>query len=92
MKTYSAETSLEKLSVLPGWKFNNNALEKDFVFKNFREAITQMIRIAFICESMDHHPEWTNVYNKLFIRLSTHDAGGVTDKDFLLASEIEKLH
>ncbi len=92
MKTYSAENSLEKLSVLPGWKFNNNALEKDFVFKNFREAMSQMIRIAFICESMDHHPEWTNVYNKLNVRLSTHDAGGVTDKDFLLASEIEKLH
>ncbi len=92
MKTYSAENSSEKLSGLPGWKFNNNALEKDFVFKNFREAISQMIRIAFICESMNHHPEWTNVYNKLNVRLSTHDAGGVTDKDFSLASEIEKLH
>jgi 4a-hydroxytetrahydrobiopterin dehydratase len=92
MKTYSAENSSEKLSALPGWKFNNNALEKDFVFKNFREAISQMIRIAFICESMNHHPEWTNVYNKLNVRLSTHDAGGVTDKDFSLASEIEKLH
>jgi 4a-hydroxytetrahydrobiopterin dehydratase len=92
MKTYSAENSSEKLSGLPGWKFKNNALEKDFVFKNFREAISQMIRIAFICETMDHHPEWTNVYNKLNIKLSTHDAGGVTDKDFSLAVEIEKLH
>lgn len=91
MKTYSSENSSEKLTSLPGWKFKDNALEKDFVYTNFREAMSQMLQIAFICESKDHHPEWTNVYNKLKIRLSTHDAGGVTDKDFSLAAEIEKL-
>ena len=50
-----------------------------------------MVRVSFICESKNHHPEWTNVYNKLVIKLSTHDAGGVTDKDFDLAGEIENI-
>jgi len=91
MNTYNSDTAKEKLANLTDWKFTNNAIEKQFVFKNFQEAIGFMIRVSFICESMNHHPDWTNVYNKLLIKLNTHDAGGVTDKDFKLADEIEKI-
>src|SRR4051794_20762496 len=89
--TYNSDSAKDKLKSLSDWKFENNAIEKQFVFKNFPEAISFMVRAGFICEKKNHHPDWTNVYNKLTIRLSTHDAGGVTDKDFDLASEIEKL-
>ncbi len=91
MITYNQESSKQKLSSLKDWKFINNTLEKQFLFKNFQEAISFMVRASFICESKNHHPEWTNVYNKLLIKLSTHDSGGVTDKDFELAGEIEKI-
>ena len=82
------EKELEKLE---GWEFNENALETTFEFQNFKEAFTLMTRIAFECEAQNHHPDWTNVYNRLHIRLSTHDAGGVTQKDFELAALIEQL-
>lgn len=91
MKTYTAEASKEKLSQLISWEYKENAIEKKFVFKNFPEAMSFMVRVAFLCENKNHHPEWTNVYNKLTIRFSTHDAGGVTDKDFAIAGEIDKL-
>jgi len=68
------------------------ALVKEFTFKNFVEAWAFMSRVALIAEKMDHHPDWTNVYNQVTIRLSTHDAGNrVTDKDRKLALEIDKL-
>lgn len=80
-----------RLRDLEGWVFHENALETTFEFQNFREAFTLMTRIAFECEAQGHHPDWTNVYNRLHIRLSTHDAGGVTEKDFQLAKTIEAL-
>ncbi len=74
------------------WTEENNQLCRNFEFKNFREAFAFMVRVAFIAEKMDHHPEWSNVYNKVSIRLSTHDAGNVvTDKDRKLAGAIDKL-
>jgi 4a-hydroxytetrahydrobiopterin dehydratase len=91
MTNYDSSSSKEKLATLKGWKFENNAIEKKFVFKDFREAISFMVHVSFICESKNHHPEWTNVYNKLTIRFNTHDAGGVTDKDFMLAGEIDNI-
>ncbi len=81
----------KRLKSLDGWEFNENALETTFEFQNFKEAFTLMTRIAFECEALNHHPDWTNVYNRLHIRLSTHDAGGVTEKDFELAGLIEAL-
>ena len=90
-KTYDAASSAEKLNSLRGWIFENKAIEKKFQFKDFPEALAFMVRVGFICEKKNHHPEWTNVYNKLSIRLSTHDAGGVTDKDFDLAGEIDAI-
>ena len=80
------------LEGLYGWKFQRNALTKTFTFGNFREALSFMVRAGFEAEKMDHHPEWTNVYNRIVIRLNTHDAGGkVTAKDVELAQKIQSL-
>jgi len=80
------------LGGLPGWEFEREALAKSFKFANFRDALSFMVRVGFEAEAMDHHPEWTNVYNRVAIRLNTHDAGGkVTAKDVELAGRIEKI-
>jgi len=74
------------------WKEENNTLYKKFEFKDFSESFAFMTRVALVAEKMDHHPLWTNVYNKVEIWLSTHDAGDiVTDKDRKLAAIIDKL-
>lgn len=74
------------------WTEENNQLKKTFQFKNFVEAFSFMTRVAFAAEKMNHHPMWTNVYNRVEICLSTHDAGDiVTDKDRTLATAIDKL-
>ena len=74
------------------WKDENNSLHKKFEFKNFSEAFSFMTRVALAAEKMDHHPKWTNEYNKVDIWLSSHDAGDiVTDKDHKLSKIIDKL-
>lgn len=74
------------------WKEENNQLKKIFLFKDFSEAFAFMTRVAFIAEKMNHHPEWKNIYNRVEISLSTHDAGNtVTVKDKKLAEAIDKL-
>jgi len=74
------------------WKEENNSLYKKFEFKNFSEAFGFMTRVALAAEKMDHHPLWTNVYNKVEIWLNTHDAGDiVTDKDRKLSKVIDKI-
>ena len=73
------------------WDYCDNALNTDFEFDNFKDCMSAMNRIAFECEVLNHHPEWKNVYNKLEIRLTTHDAGGVTELDFKLANSINKI-
>ncbi len=74
------------------WKETNNQLVRSFEFKNFVQAFSFMTRVAIVAEKMNHHPWWSNVYNTVEIRLSTHDAGDVvTDKDRKLAEEIDKL-
>ena len=74
------------------WTNDNNVLYKKFEFKNFSEAFAFMTRVAIESEKMDHHPKWTNVYNKVEIWLSTHDAGNIiTDKDKKLAAKIDGL-
>jgi len=75
------------------WEEKNNRLQKSFDFKDFVHAFAFMTRVAFIVEKMNHHPEWTNVWNKVSIALSTHDAGDiVTDKDRKLAEAIDKVY
>lgn len=74
------------------WKEQNNQLIRHFEFNNFVDAFSFMTRVALVAEKQNHHPEWLNVYNKVEIRLSTHDAGGVvTDKDRRLAAAIDDL-
>jgi len=81
----------QALGQLSGWTLQGERIVKDFKFKDFREAFSAMCRIAFECEAQNHHPDWGNVYNSLTISLYTHDAGGVTSKDFKLAKSIEKV-
>lgn len=72
------------------WKEENNQLVRSFEFKDFITAFGFMSRVALLAEKMNHHPEWTNVYNKVEIRLSSHDAGDVvTEKDRELAAKID---
>ncbi len=91
MKKLSEQEISEKLESLEGWSYRDNSLQTSFEFENFKEAFTLMTRIAFEAEAQNHHPDWTNVYNQLEISLSTHDAGGVTEKDFKLAKAIEGI-
>ena len=80
------------LAGLPGWTLKRDALAKTFKFESFREAMGFMVRAGFEAEAMNHHPDWTNVYNRVVIRLNTHDAGGkVTAKDVELAQRIQKI-
>ncbi|MEO9571214.1 MAG: 4a-hydroxytetrahydrobiopterin dehydratase [Polaribacter sp.] len=80
-----------KLESLHDWDFYDNALHTDFEFDNFKDCMSAMNRIAFECEALNHHPEWTNVYNILEIKLTTHDAEGVTELDFKLAKAINVI-
>lgn len=91
MKVYNKTTAQSVLSELKDWTFSNDGIEKKFEFKNFNEALGFIVQVGLLAESKNHHPELFNVYNKVNIRLSTHDAKGVTDKDFDLAKAIEKL-
>ena len=82
----------QALKQLPGWASENDALVKTFTFGSFREAFSFMTRVAFEAEALDHHPDWSNVYQRVTIRLNTHDAGGkVTAKDVDLAGRIQRL-
>tara|TARA_B100000780_G_scaffold26702_1_gene16911 strand:- start:2693 stop:2998 length:306 start_codon:yes stop_codon:yes gene_type:complete len=81
----------KKLEALHDWDFYDNALHTDFEFDNFKDCMSAMNRIAFECEALNHHPEWTNIYNTLDIKLTTHDANGVTLLDFKLASIINQI-
>lgn len=77
-------------SDLPGWTGGDDFITKVFKFEDFAEAFGFMTRIAIIADKMDHHPEWYNVYNRVDVTLTTHDAGGVTEKDRALADAMEK--
>lgn len=88
MKHYSKD---EALNELPGWNYKNEGVEKDFLFKDFSQAFGFMARVALLCESADHHPEWSNVYNKVHLRLSTHSEKALTEKDIELAKKIDML-
>lgn len=81
----------KKLENLPDWDYFDNAIHAEFEFENFKDCFSAMSRIAFDCEAQGHHPDWSNVYNVLKISLTTHDAGGVTEKDFKLADAIEAI-
>ena len=81
----------EELKNLPGWSVVNEKLHKEFQFDSFNQAFGFMTRAAMEIEKMNHHPEWFNVYNRLTIELTTHDAGGITKNDVDLAKILNSL-
>jgi 4a-hydroxytetrahydrobiopterin dehydratase len=81
----------KELKNLPGWSVVNEKLHKEFQFVSFNQAFGFMTRAAMEIEKMNHHPEWFNVYNKITIELTTHDAGGITKNDVNLAKILNSL-
>jgi 4a-hydroxytetrahydrobiopterin dehydratase len=84
-----------ELSHLPGkWVLaaDKKSIHQSFKFKTFMEAWSFMTHVALLAEKMDHHPDWSNAYNKVEISLSSHDAGGITEKDIKLAKEIDAFN
>lgn len=76
-----------------GWALEDGgkAIAKTFRFGSFRDAMAWMVRAAFEAEAMDHHPEWSNVYSRVSVRLTSHDTGGLSDRDLALASRMEAI-
>lgn len=91
MKIYNQQESAVLLKDLKHWAFDDNAIVKNFKFKNFSESLSFIVQLGLLAEKANHHPEILNVYNKVQIKLSTHDAGGVTDKDFELAKSVDLI-
>ncbi len=81
----------EELKNLPGWSVVNEKLHKEFQFVSFNQAFGFMTRAAMEIEKMNHHPEWFNVYNRIIVELTTHDAGGITKNDTNLARILDSL-
>ena len=81
----------EELKKLSGWSLKNDKLHKEFQFDNFNQAFGFMTRAAMEIEKMNHHPEWFNVYNRITVELTTHDASGITDNDVNLARILNSL-
>jgi len=81
------------LASLPGWveRDGGTALSRDFVFRDFAEAFAFMTRVAFAAERLDHHPNWSNCWNRVEITLTTHESGGLTERDLSLAHEIDRV-
>jgi 4a-hydroxytetrahydrobiopterin dehydratase len=74
---------------VPGWTLVGDGIERTYKFKDFTHSFGFMARVALLAEKADHHPEWSNVYNKVEVRLTTHDAGGLSTRDFALARAID---
>jgi 4a-hydroxytetrahydrobiopterin dehydratase len=93
MQKLSGEGRKAALAKLSGWSevAGRDAITKKFVFKDFNQAFGFMTRAALVAEKLDHHPEWFNVYKTVEVTLSTHDAGGVTERDIKLAEAMDRL-
>ncbi len=87
------ERRAEALAVLPSWGLveGRDAIHRKFAFKDFNAAFAFMIRVALAAEKNDHHPEWINIYNRVEITLSTHDCGGLSERDVALAQFIDSI-
>jgi 4a-hydroxytetrahydrobiopterin dehydratase len=87
-----ADSEIEaKLKELPGWTYGGGYLTRHLVFRSFTDALSFMVRCAFEIERLNHHPDWCNVYNRLDIKLQTHEAGGVTELDIELAGRMNSI-
>jgi 4a-hydroxytetrahydrobiopterin dehydratase len=87
----SAADVQARLGELPSWTLKDGKLHREYKFAGFVEAFGWMASCALCAEAANHHPEWFNVWNRVVVDLSTHDAGGITEKDFALAIKMEKL-
>lgn len=93
MKPFSEQEVKEFLTKnLKGWTFEMNTLNRDFKFKSFVEAFSFMTAIALVAEKLNHHPDWSNSYNKVSISLTNHEAKGITQLDFDLAKTIDRIY
>lgn len=93
IKILTEEEIMEKLKGIPGWAYKYNRLSKSFKFNNFMDGIALIIKLAPICERVDHHPDIHIFYKKIVFELQRYSVGGrVTDRDFFIASEIERLY
>lgn len=81
----------DRLGTVPGWSVTDGKLRREFKFARFIEAFGFMSSLALVAEKLDHHPEWSNVYNRVVIELQTHDANGITELDFELATAADRL-
>ncbi|RMF74463.1 MAG: 4a-hydroxytetrahydrobiopterin dehydratase [Acidobacteria bacterium] len=81
----------KRLADVPGWEVQEGKLCREFRFPTFVEAFSFMSAMALVSEKLDHHPEWCNVYNRVMVELSTHDAGGITTRDFEWARQANSL-
>jgi 4a-hydroxytetrahydrobiopterin dehydratase len=91
MRKLSQAEITSRLSEVTGWRFADGKLQNSFNFASFVEAFGFMSSVALLAEGMNHHPDWSNVYNRVNIALNTHDVGGVSDLDFNLAKKIDAL-
>jgi 4a-hydroxytetrahydrobiopterin dehydratase len=80
-----------RLADLPGWSVAEGKLHRELRFSTFVEAFAFMTSVALLAEAADHHPDWSNVYNRVVIDLVTHDAGGITERDLALATRIDEV-
>ncbi|MEZ5409010.1 MAG: 4a-hydroxytetrahydrobiopterin dehydratase [Acidimicrobiales bacterium] len=87
----SGDEARKRLSGVPGWELDGDALVRTFTFDDFVRAFGFMASAALVAEKMNHHPEWSNVYNRVTVRLSTHDVGGLSELDFELAARMSDL-
>jgi len=94
MDKLTATQAQTQLSSLPGWTFDEarGAIGRRYAFADFAQAFAFMTQVAMAAEKRDHHPEWTNVYNRVDIVLTTHDAGGLTGKDIELARVADAIY
>ena len=90
-KKLSTAHSDARLSAVPGWARKKGKLHRIFTFADFSEAFGFMARVALAAEKLDHHPDWANAWNRVTVDLSTHDASGLTELDFRLAAEMNRL-
>lgn len=90
MQTLSSDKISERLSELTGWSLAGNSIRKQFKFADFQQAFAFMSTCARAAEELDHHPDWQNSYNVVNVELSTHSAGGLTERDFELARRMQQ--
>jgi 4a-hydroxytetrahydrobiopterin dehydratase len=90
-KLNSTEIQSQIINLDALWSVEEGSLQRNFEFKNFIEAFSFMTSVALVAEKMKHHPNWENVYNKVQIRLNTHDIGGISKLDFQLAKAIDEI-